>query len=386
MECARIYAKVDLDAIDKNVCEMQKLQPEHTPIFAVIKTNAYGHGAIEIARHLEKNPDVFGFAVATAEEAMELRHADIKKTILILGYVFEKDYKELILNDIRLCVFRYDMAQAISDCAGKLKKKAYIHIKIDTGMGRIGFLPNEKSISEITAISNMPYLEAEGIFTHFARADETDKTSALLQFDKFRQVIAALERNNIRFALKHCANSAAILSLPQCHMDTVRAGITLYGLHPSEEEGPQYTLHPALSLYSRIVHLKEISPGDSVSYGGTYRATEKRIVATIPVGYGDGYPRSLSNIGSVLIRGKRANIIGRICMDQLMVDVTDIPEASLLDEVVLLGNSGDDTITMEELGKLSGRFNYELACDLGNRIPRFYYSGGRQVAKLDYFA
>ncbi len=382
----RIYANVDLDSVEENISEMKKYQKADVPIMAVIKTNGYGHGAVAIAKVLEKNRHICGFAVATAEEAMELRNAGIKKMVLILGYVFEQDYVQLIQKEIRFCVFRMDMANAISKSAQKIGKDAYVHIKVDTGMGRIGFLPNQTSVDEIIEISKLDRICMEGIFTHFARADERDKQVAYSQYQVFQDMIADVEQRGVTFKIKHCANSAAILSMPECHMDMVRAGITLYGLCPSDEEGPQYQLHPVLSLYSHIVHIKDVEPGTSISYGGTYVTDRAQRIATIPVGYGDGYPRALSNKGYVLIRGKKAPILGRVCMDQFMVDVTEIPDAELMDEVVLIGKSGEEEITMEQLGELSGRFNYELACDLGNRIPRFYYYKMNLIGKLDFFA
>ncbi len=382
----RIYANVDLDKLEDNITTMESLRNREVPILAVIKSNAYGHGAVALSKVLENNPHVCGFAVATAEEAMELRDAGIKKMILVLGFVFPKDYERLILEDVRFCVFRLDLAMEINEAARNLGKKAKIHIKLDTGMGRIGFVPSKDAEEEILKISQLDYVEIEGIFTHFARADESDKSFTLKQFDKFKNMVDALEKRGISFAIKHCANSAVTMSMPELGMDMLRAGITLYGLCPSEEEGPQYPLKPILSLYSHIVHLKTIQPGDTVSYGGTYVAEEERLVATVPVGYADGYPRSLSSIGSVLIRGQRAPIIGRVCMDQFMVDVTDISDVSLLDQVTLIGTDGDEKITMEEIGELSGRFNYELACDLGNRIPRFFYHKGKKIGKLDFFA
>ena len=385
-ESMRIYAKVDLDAMEHNINEMEKLQKNPVPMMAVIKTNGYGHGAVEIAHLLETNPNICGFAVATAEEAIELRSAGIKKMILILGFVFEKDYSRLIENEIRFCVFRYDLAKKISNIAVDMGKKAYVHIKIDTGMGRIGFVPGPNAVAEIVEIAKLKGICPEGIFTHFARADERDKSYTKLQWTKFLHIIQELEKCGVAFEIHHCANSAAILELPECAMDMVRAGITLYGLCPSNEVGRQYDLQPVLSLYSHIVHIKEISEGDCISYGGTYQATEKRRVATIPVGYGDGYPRAMSGKGFVLIHGKRAPILGRVCMDQMMVDVTDIPQAQLMDLVVLIGQDGNERITMEEVGEISGRFNYELACDLGNRIPRFYYHRGNLIGKLDFFA
>ena len=385
-EYRRVYANVDLDAIEENIRQMELQLPEPVPMLAVIKTNGYGHGAIAIARELEQNTAICGYAVATAEEALELRRAGMKKMILILGYVFEKDFEALIREEIRFTVFRYDMAQSIAAVAEQLHKKAYVHIKIDTGMHRIGYAVHRQSVEEIIRISRLDDLELEGIFTHFARADETDKSHTAEQYARFDQMIGWLGDEGMHFALRHCCNSASILELGEYHMDMVRAGITLYGLWPSDEVDHQFSLCPALSLYSHIVHIKELSAGEAIGYGGTYVTSKTQKIATIPVGYGDGYPRSLSNQGDVLIRGKRAPIVGRVCMDQFMVDVTHIPDVACMDRVTLIGRDGKEEITMEELGDRSGRFNYELACDLGIRIPRDYYKNGTCIDEMNYFA
>ncbi len=383
---ARIYARVDLDRMDENIRIIEGLQSKPTPIMAVIKANGYGHGSVAIAKALERNDHVCGYAVATAEEAIQLRDFGIKKMILVLGYVFPRDYARMIDKEIRFCLFRYDTAKGISDMAKLLGKDAYIHIKLDTGMGRIGFVAGEQSISEITEIASMERLNIEGIFTHFARADEADKTAAHVQLDLFNEIVTQLEAKGLDIPMKHCANSATLCSMPECGMNMIRAGVVLYGMCPSQEVGPNLGLKPVLSLHSNIIHIKTIKAGDTVSYGGTYVAEGERVIATLPVGYADGYPRSLSNKGEVLVRGKRAPIVGRICMDQLMIDVTDIPDVQMLDLVTLIGEDGDEAITMEELGQLSGRFNYEFACDLGIRIPRFYFFNGREIGKWDFFA
>lgn len=383
----RVYAAVDLAAVRFNMEKMhENLQPG-TGMLGVIKTDGYGHGAVFIGRELETLPYVSGYAVATAEEAFILRRAGLKKMILILGYTFPYSYEELILQDIRPAVFRRDSLEALDACARRLGRKAKVHVKVDTGMSRIGIMPNEEGLSFMAWLSGLENIEVEGIFTHFARADEKDKEAAFAQLNAFNGFVEeAKRRTGKTIPLKHCSNSAGILTMPEANLSMVRAGITLYGLSPSAETPKELlSLKPVLSLKSHLVYVKEIPEKTPVSYGGTFVAKERMRIATVPVGYGDGYPRSLSNRGYVLIRGKRAPILGRVCMDQFMVDVTDIPETSEGDEVTLIGTDGAERITMEELGELSGRFNYELACDLGRRIPRVYLKDGVVVGTKDHY-
>ena len=378
-EFQRVYAQVDLDIITENLVNIKGNTSPHTKLLAVIKTDGYGHGSVPIARCLEKFDFVYGYAVATVEEAFILRKAGISLPILILGYTFPYSYEELILEDIRPAVFRSDMLKELSEAARKAGKAAKVHIKVDTGMGRIGIAPDDAGIDFVKEAIKTPGIEIEGIFTHFARADETDKTSALKQFEKFSAFIERIEKElGLVIPVKHCSNSAGIVEMPQANMDVVRPGIILYGLRPSDEVSQEIiSLRPALSLYSHVVYVKDIYPGQSVSYGGTFTAQHKMRIATIPVGYGDGYPRMLSGKGYVLIRGKKATILGRVCMDQFMVDVTDIEGVKEGDLVTLIGKDGEETITAELLGELSGRFNYELVCDLGRRIPRVYVQAGK---------
>ena len=383
----RVYAAVDLSAALYNMERMHEAVSPQTKMIGVIKTDGYGHGAVPIGRELEKLPYVSGYAVATAEEAFILRRAGLSKPILILGYTFPYSYYELVLQEIRPAVFRKDAVEALDVCAGRLGRKAVVHVKVDTGMSRIGIRPDEEGLVFMEWIAGLAHIEVEGIFTHFARADESDHSAALSQLTKFTAFVEEAERRmGKQIPLKHCSNSAGILTLPQANLSLVRAGITLYGLSPSGEvTKDMLSLRPVLSLKSRLVYVKEIEAGTPVSYGGTFVAKEQMRIATIPVGYGDGYPRGLSGKGSVLVRGKRAPILGRVCMDQFMVDVSDIPDASEGDVVTLIGVDGGEEITMEELGELSGRFNYELACCLGKRIPRVYVKVGEIVCTKDNY-
>ena len=383
----RVWAEIDLDAICRNMEQMYKNLSDHTQMIGVIKADGYGHGAVQIGRELEKMPYVYGYAVATAEEAMILRRMGLQKPILILGYTFPYCYEDLIRYNIRPAVFREDTIDKLSECANRMCKSVKVHVKVDTGMTRTGIGPDDSGLAYIEKILSAEGVELEGIFTHFARADERDKSSARDQLKKMQDFVARIEKElDYHIPLRHCSNSAGIIELPEANMDLVRAGIALYGLWPSEQVSRNIvSLQPALSLMSHIVYIKEVDAGVPVSYGGTYVTPRRMRVATIPVGYGDGYPRSLSNKGYVLIRGRKAPILGRVCMDQFMVSVEDIPEAAEGDKVTLIGTDGELRITMEELGLLSGRFNYELACDLGKRIPRIYVKNGRITTTKDYY-
>ena len=379
----RVRVDIDLDAAVENMKNMKKNLAPETKMLAVVKTDGYGHGAPQIAGAIEPLDFVWGYATATFEEAHLLRLAGVKKPVLILSYCFPYCYPMLYENGIRPAVFREDTLEELEAVMAPTGKKLKVHVKVDTGMGRIGISPDEKGLAFVKKLLSMPHLEPEGIFTHFARADEADKSNAVKQLTQFRDFVERVEREfGVSIPIKHCSNSAGILELPDANMDLVRAGITLYGLYPSDEVSKDVVpLKPVLSLHSHVVYVKDVMPGQSISYGGTFTADRPMRVATIPVGYGDGYPRSLSSKGFVMIRGKKAPILGRVCMDQFMVDVTGIPECRNGDEVTLIG----DGITAEMLGDLSGRFNYELVCDLGKRIPRVFYSGGKPVAVRDYY-
>ncbi len=384
-EFNRVCARIDLDAIEENLERMKERINETTQIMPVIKTDGYGHGAVPIARLLEPKPYVWGFAVATVEEAQSLRKHGVEKPILILGVVFPDQWEDVLRQEVRLTVYTEETARRLSSLAGELGLTAYIHLKLDTGMSRLGFPVSEETKETLLRIGTLPNLEIEGLYTHFAKADETDKTFTEKQLASYLWMRDALAEAGLSIPLCHVSNSAGIIDVPKADLDLVRAGISLYGLYPSEDvQKEAVPLRPALSLHSHVAHVKWVEEGTPVSYGGTF-VTEKRTrIATIPVGYGDGYPRSLSNKGYVLIHGKRAKILGRVCMDQFMVDVTDIPDVQFGDPVTLVGNDGDEQLPVETLSDLSGRFNYEFVCDLGKRIPREYWYHGERVLQLDF--
>lgn len=384
---SRVYAKIDLDAVAWNMEQMKKNLKEGTEMVAVIKTDGYGHGAVQVASMLESYDYVWGYAVATLDEAVVLRAAEIQKPILVLGCIFPDQYWEMLKYEIRMNVYTKEMAEAISALAVEKGEQAYVHIKLDTGMARLGFSAEESSIEEIKEIAELPNLVLEGVFTHFAKADEEDKTFTMMQLEKFEWMTQRLEEEGVTFPYVHASNSAGIIDVRRADYNLVRAGIAIYGLYPSEEvDKEKVQLKPALSLKSHIAFVKDIPAGTPVSYGGDFVSEHQMRIATIPIGYGDGYPRSLSDTGYVLIRGKKAPIIGRICMDQFMVDVSDIPEVKFGDKVTLIGRDQEEYLPVEKLSELSGRFNYEFVCNLGKRIPRVYVQDGKVEEQVDYFA
>ncbi len=370
---SRVYAEIDLDAVLYNFESMRKNMTEGTQMIAVIKADAYGHGAVPIAHLMEERDYIWGFATATAEEAMQLRKAGLRKPILILGYVFEEYDDVLIREDIRPTVFKKETAYRLSRKAKEQGRVLPVHVAVDTGMTRIGFADTKDSAEIIKEISMLPGITIEGLFTHFARADESDKTFAEKQLERYMAFADQLKELEIQIPIHHCSNSAGIIDLPQANLDVVRAGITIYGIYPSQEVKKECVpLKPVMKLKSHIAYIKDVEEGVEISYGGTFTTKRKSRIATIPVGYADGYPRSLSGKGSVLIRGQRAPITGRICMDQFMVDVTDLQDVSELDEVTLLGEDREAVLPVEELSALSGRFPYEFVCNISQRVPRIY--------------
>ena len=347
----------------------------------MIKADAYGHGAVPLARLFDGKADFFG--VACIEEAIELKKADIKTPILILGAVAPELYKDIVKYDIRIPIFSYDDAKALSKEAVRQGKTVPFHFCVDTGMSRIGFQVNKESADICKEIIRLPMITAEGLFSHFATADEKDLTKAVAQRDKFREFIELLEERGIDIPVKHINNSAGIMNFDD-YFDMCRMGIILYGLYPSHEvDKSLLEIRPVMEWRTHISHIKELEAGREISYGGTYTTDKTRRIATIPVGYADGYPRCLSNRGSVLINGQSAPIVGRVCMDQFMVDITQIC-ADIGDTVILVGKSGSNELSMEEVSESAYSFNYELPCRISRRVPRTYYRNGKLVFSTNY--
>ena len=368
----RCYAEISLEAIGHNIREVKKRLPEGVKLLGVVKANAYGHGAVPVASYLENQVDYF--ATATIEEAVELRENGISAPILILGYVSPSQYGDLVEYDITQTIDSYAQALALEKEAARQDRKAKAHLAVDTGMTRIGFQVTEHDADEAAKIADLPHIELEGMFTHFSCADQEDKTYCSMQMEKYDKMTALLAERGVTIPLRHICNSAGIMEFDDHRFEMVRSGIITYGIYPSEEvKKERLDLIPALSWKSHVIHVKEVGPGIGVSYGATY-VTEKPMtrIATVSAGYADGYPRALSNQGCVLIHGKKAPIIGRICMDQMMVDVTDIPDVQVEDVVTLVGTDGDETITIEEIANPAARFDYEMLCDISSRVTRVY--------------
>lgn len=368
----RNYAEVSLSAIEYNILNIRKKLPQNTELMAILKADAYGHGANVIAEHYEKYIDRIG--VASLEEGIELRRSGIKMPILILGYTSPNQYELLIDNMITPTVYDLNSAQRLSDTAVALKKTVSIDIAVDTGMTRIGFRVNKESADIIKEISLMPNIKIDGIFTHLSCADTYDEEHNKNQFNEFDLMIGLLKEINVNIPTRHICNSAGIMKYPEKYYECVRAGIILYGMYPSDEVDKKLIdLKPALEWKAHVINISNVEPGRGVSYGAVY-VTEKPItqIATVSAGYADGYPRALSSKGEVLIHGKRAKILGRVCMDQMMVDVSDIEDVKIEDVVTLIGHDGNEYISMEEIGTLSGSFNYEVSCGIGKRVKRIY--------------
>ena len=374
------YVKIDLDAIDSNIDAISARAG--VDVMAVIKVDAYGHGAIQVARLLQDKCSFFG--VSSVLEAMELRQAGLYNPILILGHTPVRAFPALVQAEIRPTIFHYEDAVALSKAAQQLEKPVAFHFAVDTGMSRIGFQATEEDADICAEIAKLPGLCAEGLFSHFATADCEDLTKSRRQAELFDKFYEMLKERGVEIPIRHMDNSAGLMNFEN-HYEMVRAGIVTYGLYPSEEvDKGILNLRPAMQWVSRVTHIKTLPAGREISYGGTYATTRETRVATVPVGYADGYRRSLSNKFYVLIRGKRAPILGRVCMDQLMVDVSDIPDVTLNDRVILVGKSGNEEITMEQIAEAADSFNYEFICGISRRVPRVYSRRGKTVHSVHY--
>ena len=379
----RAYAKVDLDAIKHNLMVTKQALKKDMKLAAIVKADGYGHGSVPVSLYIKDIVDFF--CVATLEEGVNLRYHGITKPILILACIPRNSYKESIVFDIRESVFTLEQAKKINEEARQMDKKMSIHIAIDTGMNRIGFKPTKESAEIIKEIHEMENIDIEGIFTHFHSADEKDLTSALKQEELFSDFLNMLHDMGVNPKITHASNSAAVVNGIGTGFDMVRCGITMYGIAPSSDVNLEnFDYRPALSIYSIITYIKQIKAGECVSYGATFTAEKDMDIATISFGYADGYPRDLSNRGYVLIHGKKCKILGRICMDQTIVDISNVTDAKIGDRVVILGESDNGRITVDELTKDSNTFSYEFVCGINKRVPRLYYLNGEYVGKKDY--
>lgn len=378
----RTWAEINLDAIKYNFDQVKS--KTNSKIMAIIKADAYGHGVKEVAKLLQKQ-GAYAFGVATADEALELRNLGFTLPILILGVIFEEEYHKIIENNISFAVADLASAYVASETAKALGKKALIHIKVDTGMGRIGFLCKEESAKEILEISKMENVEIQGIFSHMAKADEKDKTYANMQFKAFTDMCTCLEEKGVSLPIKHIANSASIATLPHTHLDMVRSGIVTYGLNPSEDVNENHiSLKPAMTLKSRISHVKIMEKDGAISYGGHYIAKKGQKIATVAIGYADGFSRVLSGRTKVLVNGILAPVVGNICMDQCMIDATGIEDIKIGDEVIIFGSDGNNTISVDSVALLIGTINYEIVCSVTKRVPRVYIQNNEIIARKDY--
>ncbi|MDN5347109.1 MAG: alanine racemase [Clostridia bacterium] len=367
-----VWAEIDLQAIKHNVGELKRILSCGTDLMAVVKANAYGHGAVPAARAALAGGATW-LGVATLAEAVELRQSGLTAPILILGYTPPEDADEVIARDLDQAVFTLEQAQTLAAAAAAQGKRARLHLKVDTGMGRLGVFPDARGLEVARAIAGLPQVQLRGLFTHFATADAGDKTFAREQFRLFREFNRSLLAAGLRIPWLHVSNSAALIDMPETHLNLVRPGIAIYGHYPSPQVRQDLVnLKPAMSFKARIVYIKEVPPGSSISYGRTFYTTRLSRIATLPLGYADGYSRLLSNKAAVLVRGRRAPVVGRICMDYCMIDVTDIPGVEIGDEAVLFGHQDGACLTLEEVAAWLGTITYEVLCMVGNRVPRRY--------------
>ncbi len=381
----RAWAEINLNAIAHNVREIRKLTGNHVEMMGVVKADAYGHGVLEVVRTLLDN-GVTQLAVSMLDEAIQIRKMGIDVPILILSYTDPARAEDIIENELTQTVFSFDLPQALSAASVRLGKSVKVHIKVDTGMTRVGFMPGYNAVKNIMEIGRMPGLIIEGIFTHFASADECDRDYTNMQFERFMSLCTELGRVGIHIPIKHVCNSAGTIQYPEMHLDMVRPGVILYGLYPSQDVNRDIIhLEPAMTLKANVILVKDVESDVCISYGRKFRTSRQSKIATIPIGYADGYTRLLSNKGRMLVNGEFAPVAGRICMDQCMIDVTDLKhEVHVGDEVVIFGSQNGACISVEELATEIGTINYELICIIGKRIPRVYLRGGEICSILNY--
>jgi alanine racemase len=381
----RAWAEVDLDAIAHNLREIRRITNKKSEIMGVVKADAYGHGVMEVVRTILENGATC-LAVSMLDEAIQLRKNNIDVPILILSYTDPIRVADIIKYNVTQAVFSHDLARALSEEAVRQKRNVKIHIKIDTGMTRVGFMPGYSAVKNVLEISKLPRIIVEGLFTHFASADEMDKSYTNMQFERFMGICSELNRIGVYIPVKHVSNSAAIIEFPNMHLNLVRPGIIQYGMYPSNEvDSKKIDLKSSMTLKANVILVKEVENNTCISYGRTYKTSRISKIATIPIGYADGYTRLMSNKGKVLINGEFAPVVGRICMDQCLVDVTDFAsEVSVGDEAVLFGKQGNNEITVEEIASIIGTINYEVVCIIGKRIPRVYLKGGKIQKVLNY--
>ena len=381
----RAWAEIDLDAIAHNVREIRRITNKRAEILAAVKADAYGHGVMETVRTMLEN-GVTQLAVSMLDEAIQLRKLGINVPILILSYTDPVRAEEIIQNEVTQTVFSHDLAEALSAAAVRLGRNIKIHVKVDTGMTRVGFMPGYSAVKNVLQISRLPNIIVEGLFTHFASADEKDRSYTQMQFEKFMSICSELGRVGVHIPIKHACNSAGIIEYPEMHLDMVRPGIILYGIYPSEDVNrSKIALKPAMTLKANVILVKDVEKDTCISYGRIFKTERESRIATIPIGYADGYTRLLSNKGQVLVNGQKAPVVGRICMDQCMVDVTDISgNVGVGDEVVLFGRQGGQEISVGEIASLVGTISYEMLCIIGKRIPRVYIQNGRICNVLNY--
>lgn len=379
-----LWAEINLDHLAENVRNIKALVG-NSRLIAIVKADAYGHGATKVAKTISEN-GAEGFGVAVITEALELRHSGVQEPIMVLSYTPESYFEEAIQADLVLNCLCYEDAMALNEVAKSLERKAKVLISLDTGISRVGFLPTKEGLKDVVAMKELSHIELDSIYTHFASADEADKTFTKEQIQRYQEAMAHLKEQGVHFTHEHVANSAAIVDLPETYLESVRPGIILYGYHPSREvEQGRLSLKPVMSIKGQIIQLKTHKKGTGISYGHKFVTTrEETRIATIPIGYADGYFRNLSNKAKVIVHGQLCPQVGAICMDHMMVDVTDVTDVERLDVVTIMGEEGEASFTADDLADILGTISYEITCAISKRVPRIYLKNGQEVSRKTY--